>query len=105
MTVLPVLFDSAAESDGKYAVGARLKPHFPSGQPDVRQLDLKTVHYLLLEKPVLIQDGKAVRRVFKRGKRIHKAGGKPAKTSVAQPRVRLAVVKALKLQPHLFKRL
>src|SRR5205823_129567 len=58
-------------------------------QPLVGPLDLVAVLDLLIEHAELVADAVAVAGDVERGHRIEEAGGEPAETAVAQPRVHL----------------
>ena len=105
MAVLPIFSYVTAHLYLKYAVGSRNQPYIPTREPDIGKLYLHTINYHLLEKAVLIADGKSRCGIIKRRKRVHKASGKSSKTSVAQTCVRLALVNIIKGVSEFLKRL
>ena len=91
LAVLPGFLDVTAEANGARLVGSRNKNDVTAGQPVVGQLDLLTVDELLLEQTVFIQQRKTGCGVVERGRRIHKASRKSAKTAVAETRIGLVL--------------
>ena len=75
-------------------------PHLAAVKPHVGQFHLLALHYLLAEKSVFVSYGKAHSRIVERGKTVHKAGGEPSESAVAQSRVGLELVKPVELKAH-----
>ena len=65
-------------------LAAAHRPRIAEARPIVRFFALKSVNYLLLEKPVFVAYTVAVERKIVRGGRVEEAGGKSAKTAVSQ---------------------
>ena len=92
-----------AHFDGALLLGD--EPYLAAGQPEIRQLRLPAVHDLLLENAVFVEDRITGGKIPLRGKAVEVAGGKPSQASIAEARVRLAVIEAFHLDIVVRKRL
>ncbi len=89
LAVFPGLVHVTAEFNGINLLLTGSKPHVAHFKPVVRLLELPAVNDDLLEKTVIVKNGKSACRIAEGRKRVHIRGGESAETAVAESRVGL----------------
>ena len=96
---IPRLIDIALKMDFNTLLLMRNEPDLTARQPEIGQLRLPAVNELLAEKSVLVQDAVAGGLIAAVRKGVQIAGGQTAQPTVAQARVRFALIERIKLDP------
>ena len=94
---VPAFADVAVKAHLLGQLRPRQQPALAARQPEIGHFGLPSVHQLLTENPVFVQQGIADGGNGCGGQSVQEAGGQPSESAVAEPGIRLQLIEIVKL--------